>query len=174
MGMELTVAFRILQCHRDNQPRKWLFWKSTVVPKTNQVDEAIHALALASPENAIPNLAGLIWNADDYLRQKLQPIFNFLLQSIDSELPGVSKIARKRLFEIRRIVGVELVTRQELWNNLPEATRPYIISIAYHFQKWDCLEFLLARLGRSLGHTCNAPARSAEIRLRRPEEWQFV
>ena len=72
---------------------------------------------------------------------------DFLIQTVGSEMPGVSKVARKRLFEIRRMVGAELIAQPELWNNLPVTTQFHLVRMVPQFQKWDSLEFLLARLG---------------------------
>lgn len=66
--------------------------------------------------------------------------------SIESGLPGVSKIARMRLFEIRRIVGTQLVANPDHWDLLQDLTQHDMIHMAPHFQKWDCLEFLIEHL----------------------------
>ena len=66
-----------------------------------------------------------------------------LIRSIDSNVPGVAKIAGKRLFEIRRLLGIDLVERPELWSEFSETMKRQAIRMATGFQKWDGLEFLI-------------------------------
>ena len=101
--------------------------------------EAVSRLGSHSPALLKAALTSL---SSESLGQYLQ----FLMDSIESALPGVSKIARKRLFEIRRIVGTELVAKPDWWDQFQHSTKLHMIHMAPHFQKWDCLEFLLAHL----------------------------
>jgi hypothetical protein len=71
---------------------------------------------------------------------------DFLLEMMGSELPGAPKAARQRLFQIRRLVGVELTMHPERWDDFPVATQLHLIRLAPEFQKWDGLEFLLKHL----------------------------
>ncbi|RYD46824.1 MAG: hypothetical protein EOP85_06660 [Verrucomicrobiaceae bacterium] len=42
-------------------------------------------------------------------------------------------------------MGIDLISRPEIWNRANDSTRTFLIRKAPYFQKWDGLEFLLIR-----------------------------
>ena len=84
--MTLPDALRILWHHHTNHPRKRWFFKPTGAPPSEEVDEACNLLAISPPEEVIPDLAGIIWNAEASLREKLGSIF----MTLASRMPAGS------------------------------------------------------------------------------------
>ena len=69
--MELDQAIVVL---RDATfQKRWRFWEKKTDPKL--LDHALRCLEEAPPEMALPQMAYVLWNGSDDLRQILEPIF---------------------------------------------------------------------------------------------------
>lgn len=106
-------------------------------------DEA-HREALARMDSITPSVQKAVLKS--LAEASLGNHFDFLLKAVGSDVPGVPKIAKKRLFQIRRLVGIEMIMHPERWDGLAAPTQVHLIRMAPEYQKWDGLEFLLYRL----------------------------
>lgn len=110
----------------------------------SEVDPAeAHKEAIARLESGVP--AVLKAALESLAPESLGDFMDVLIDRAGSRMPGVPKAARKRLTEIRRLLGTDLVARPEIWDRANDSTRTFFIRKAPYFQKWDGLEFLLIR-----------------------------
>lgn len=102
--------------------------------------------------------------------ESIESHFECLLKAISSQVPGVPKIARKRLAGISRFLGTELISQPEIWGASSDKARSVLLSLAPSFQKWDALEFILSR---SQEHSSQPSALGALIAWQRIEARTF-
>lgn len=122
---------------------------------------ALRGLAEVSPQAAYQEADIRLQSSFPSIRQAaieclnpaiLGDYLDYLLIQFSEKEPGPAKAARKRLHEIRPLVGAHLLLHRDLMSGFPLEAERTLIRMAPYFTKWQGLEFLLWRDSESQAH----------------------